>query len=253
MTTINGLPSSYQGQCNVIVNDLDSLLTARNILILALASLNPDGIDTDTIIHLWYSASLTQKMYDQVIEIAYIIAAHFANFAETPPGHSLGEETPFTTIPWASPGAKSKLWLTLTLTQIREFCDLFNRERSMDLAETNRKFSMGEDCNPELNCSKDMWAGRLSGSHIFPFLASSNRRNVSRLLNHCHVLLKHPKEVANSFVSPDPACTSISREAVQRYRCSASLRCFREGVHQTKPASTSRPGTFVLRKQSQMS
>lgn len=60
---INGLPSNYEGVCTVIVNDIHTHVSSRNLILLTMLLGSPD-IDpeeiAETALHLWYSAAVTR-------------------------------------------------------------------------------------------------------------------------------------------------------------------------------------------------
>jgi hypothetical protein len=68
MATILSVSETYKGQLSVIVNELDVDLQIRNLIIILLATLVPDGKATELITHLWYSASIPSEMYCLVTE-----------------------------------------------------------------------------------------------------------------------------------------------------------------------------------------
>ena len=144
MATINGLPSNYQGHCNVVVNETDEISTFRNMLILALAHENHGGMFTDAIIHLWYSASVTLACYAQIARASFRIKELFGPLLVAYPVVQRA------TLPYGYEGTKSMMWLSMNFEQITMFGDLFAVDRSMERFETNRRFSMGEDCDPDL-------------------------------------------------------------------------------------------------------
>lgn len=168
MTTVNGLPSNYQGKCNVIVNEADKLLTFRNMLILILAHGNTGGILTDTIVHLWYSASLTLACYKNTIFAWMRIKELFKSLLDNP-------KVQTATVPYSTNTTKSTMFLTLNPEQLKAFCELFDADRMMHRAENNRRLSMG-DCDPELvglfsdpfaKLLEESWF-RSIGSHVPP-------------------------------------------------------------------------------------
>jgi hypothetical protein len=62
--TIVGLPESYSGHCNVVINDLNHTVVARNIILLLVAMhLDPD-IAVPIMLHVWYSALLPSTMVE---------------------------------------------------------------------------------------------------------------------------------------------------------------------------------------------
>lgn len=66
--TVNGLPIDYAGKCNIILNDKNPIIVARNMLILytLLADdINPQEA-AEAAIHLMYSSSLTREIADHL-------------------------------------------------------------------------------------------------------------------------------------------------------------------------------------------
>lgn len=54
--SLTGLPANYAGRCEVVVNDKDSDIVARNaILLLTTLQFSPDEA-TPMMLHIWYSA-----------------------------------------------------------------------------------------------------------------------------------------------------------------------------------------------------
>lgn len=62
MCSVNGLPGIYKGACNVVVNDKNYNVAARNIIMLLVATQLPPADAAEVILHFWYSARLTQGM-----------------------------------------------------------------------------------------------------------------------------------------------------------------------------------------------
>jgi len=60
----DGLPNGYNGQCSLVINDINFMVVARNaILLLVALSLETDDA-VMTMIHVWYSALLPHVMID---------------------------------------------------------------------------------------------------------------------------------------------------------------------------------------------
>lgn len=146
MNTINGLPSSYREQCTVVVNEYDLILALRNIIILVLALPNAEGDDTnETIIHLWYSASLTEGMYRQVIHTTSRLIEAFEEELFVNPGSA--------TIRLPMEGfGKGGIQISLTASEInvlRAMMADYGKENGAENSEKHRRHAMSEDCNPE--------------------------------------------------------------------------------------------------------
>jgi hypothetical protein len=58
------LPDQYSGTCTVVINDNDSTVVVRNILLLLVAYQFPEDQAVPLMIHLWYSALLPKCMVD---------------------------------------------------------------------------------------------------------------------------------------------------------------------------------------------
>jgi len=60
--SLTGLPTAYAGHCEVVVNDRDSDIVARNaILLLTALHFNPTAA-TPITLHIWYSALITAQI-----------------------------------------------------------------------------------------------------------------------------------------------------------------------------------------------
>jgi hypothetical protein len=65
--TIVSLPEGYSGECVAVLNDMEFIMVARNVIMLLIAlHLDPE-IAVSMIIHLWYSALLLSAVM-QVLE-----------------------------------------------------------------------------------------------------------------------------------------------------------------------------------------
>lgn len=63
--TITSIPTSYNGQVNITLNDRDLDIVARNVIMLILL-LAVDDVDTaiDCSMHIWYSAQISESHFD---------------------------------------------------------------------------------------------------------------------------------------------------------------------------------------------
>jgi hypothetical protein len=60
--TLTGLPETYSGHCEVVVNDRDFDIVARNVILLLMAlQFDPDTA-TPIMLHMWYSALIPAQM-----------------------------------------------------------------------------------------------------------------------------------------------------------------------------------------------
>lgn len=78
ISTVNHLPSDYQGQCKILLNDRDPFIFARNAIILLLL-LDPTGSIEDaaeTATNVTYSVRLPPRDAGKVNEIALQILSH---------------------------------------------------------------------------------------------------------------------------------------------------------------------------------
>jgi hypothetical protein len=60
--TIVGLPEDYEGNCFVVVNDLNSAIVARNAILLLTALHFEPEVAAPIMLHLWHSAMLPQAI-----------------------------------------------------------------------------------------------------------------------------------------------------------------------------------------------
>jgi hypothetical protein len=66
--TVNDLPDNYEGQCDILCNDLDGIVVNRNLVILfVLLTAGTDVVEAaELAVHLMYSAALTPAMAEYV-------------------------------------------------------------------------------------------------------------------------------------------------------------------------------------------
>ncbi|KAL8852427.1 MAG: hypothetical protein Q9221_002657 [Calogaya cf. arnoldii] len=62
MSTINGLPKTYEGETTCLLNDKNLNVVARNVVMLLIAAQLPPVEAAETILHVWYSARLTKDL-----------------------------------------------------------------------------------------------------------------------------------------------------------------------------------------------
>lgn len=61
--SVVGLPQSYSGQCEVVVNDRDFDVTARNVILLLISLYFNPSEAPSMMLHVWYSAFIPDKMF----------------------------------------------------------------------------------------------------------------------------------------------------------------------------------------------
>lgn len=64
--TVVGLPKGYRGECVAVLNDVDFVIVARNIIMLLIAIYFESEVAVPMIIHLWYSALLPSCMMEAI-------------------------------------------------------------------------------------------------------------------------------------------------------------------------------------------
>ena len=64
--TIVGLPEGYMGECVAVINDMDFIIVARNVIMLLIALNFESEIAVPMMIHLWYSALLPSCMMQAI-------------------------------------------------------------------------------------------------------------------------------------------------------------------------------------------
>lgn len=69
--TIAGLPEGYAGKCFVVVNDLNTAITARNTMLLLTTLRFEPEVAAPIMLHLWYSAILPQNVLE-VLQIGIL-------------------------------------------------------------------------------------------------------------------------------------------------------------------------------------
>ena len=60
------IPDSYNGTALCIVNDRDQIIVARNVVMLLTSLVFPPVVAAEIMLHIWYSARLKPKMFQDV-------------------------------------------------------------------------------------------------------------------------------------------------------------------------------------------
>lgn len=63
ISTLAELPTTFNGNCSIMINDRDFDIVARNVILLLTALHFGREVAIPTILHLWYSALITEEMY----------------------------------------------------------------------------------------------------------------------------------------------------------------------------------------------
>ncbi|KAJ3506360.1 hypothetical protein NLJ89_g6911 [Agrocybe chaxingu] len=89
VTSINSLPESYQLPCSIVINDFETCVVLRNLLLLfTFASFPPDEA-AEMALHLWYSPKHPSEMVARLRAIfnekLQKIFTHLANHPSSPP------------------------------------------------------------------------------------------------------------------------------------------------------------------------
>ena len=84
-----GLPKAYTGYCEIVVNDRDLDIVARNVILLLIAlHYSPDEA-TAIILHMWYSALLPARMISSVQENILPMIQEVCRKIQTKPAKTL--------------------------------------------------------------------------------------------------------------------------------------------------------------------
>ena len=66
--TVIALPEAYNKICTCVLNDRDTMVVCRNIVMLLVTMLLPPHVATEIVPHVWYSARLTAGMVQSLQE-----------------------------------------------------------------------------------------------------------------------------------------------------------------------------------------
>lgn len=117
-SVVEGLPDGYDGRCTLVINDINFMVVARNIILLFVAlSLEPDEA-VPIMIHVWYSALLAPVMIATLRQVALGRIVEVCEKIKDKPSTSLQAKS-------FSFGKKS-LRLVLKKKQWEELKDYFN-------------------------------------------------------------------------------------------------------------------------------
>ena len=93
MKSLTGLPETYAGHCEIVVNDKDSDIVARNaILLLTALHFSPDAA-TPMMLHMWYSALVPARMLRSLRDSVLPLVQEVCNKIQAKPARSLLSKT----------------------------------------------------------------------------------------------------------------------------------------------------------------
>jgi hypothetical protein len=91
--SLTGLSETYAGHCEVVVNDKDSDIVARNaILLLTALNFSPDAA-TPMMLHMWYSALVPAQMLRSLRDNVLPLVQEVCNKIQAKPAQSLLSKT----------------------------------------------------------------------------------------------------------------------------------------------------------------
>ena len=93
MKSLIGLPETYAGHCEVVVNDKDSDIVARNAILLLIALHFSPEVATPMMLHIWYSALLPGQMLHSLRDNILPLVQEVCNKIQAKPAQSLLSKT----------------------------------------------------------------------------------------------------------------------------------------------------------------
>ncbi|KAA8576352.1 hypothetical protein EYC84_006485 [Monilinia fructicola] len=88
-----GLPTTYNGKCEVIINDRDFDIVARNVILLLIALVFDPMQAADIMIHIWYSAFIPGPILHQIQEQVLPLIEDICSKIQGRPEKSLQSKT----------------------------------------------------------------------------------------------------------------------------------------------------------------
>ena len=93
MKSLVGLPETYAGHCQLVVNDKDSDIVARNAILLLVALHFSPETAAPMMLHLWYSALIPAQMLRSLQENILPLIQEVCNKIQAKPAQSLLSKT----------------------------------------------------------------------------------------------------------------------------------------------------------------
>ena len=93
VTTLAGVPATYTGRCEVIVNDKDQDIVARNAILLLIALHFSPEVATPIMLHIWYSALVSSDMLRSLQLSILPLIQEVCKKIQAKPEHSLLSKT----------------------------------------------------------------------------------------------------------------------------------------------------------------
>ena len=93
MKSLIGLPESYTGQCEIVVNDKDFDIVARNLVFLLIAFHFSPEEATPIMLHIWYSALIPNQTFQSLREAILPLIKEVCTKIQEKPAESLQSKT----------------------------------------------------------------------------------------------------------------------------------------------------------------
>lgn len=91
--SLTGLPETYVGHCEVVANDRDPDIVARNAILLLTALHYSPNAATPIMLHIWYSALIPAQMLRSLQDNILPLIQEVCNKIQTKPARSLLSKT----------------------------------------------------------------------------------------------------------------------------------------------------------------
>ena len=93
MKSLVGLPETYAGHCEIVINDRDSDIVARNAILLLIALHFSPEAATPMMLHMWYSALVPAQMLRSIRDNILPLIQEVCNKIEAKPAQSMLSKT----------------------------------------------------------------------------------------------------------------------------------------------------------------
>jgi hypothetical protein len=91
--TISALPETYKGECLVVINDIQTIIVVRNVIMLLVAFNFDTEVAVPMMIHIWYSAALPRSMVDALQSTILVLIEDVCNKIKDKPSGSIHAKT----------------------------------------------------------------------------------------------------------------------------------------------------------------
>jgi hypothetical protein len=154
--TISALPETYKGECSVVINDMQTIIVVRNVIMLLIAFNFDTEVAVPMMIHVWYSATLPRSIIDALQSKILVLIEDVCNKIKDKPIGSIHAKT--------FVSKRSKLRVVLKKEEWLELAKHLTVPKTLTLPESQeirRRITLAPERIDYRDRARLLWSGAL--------------------------------------------------------------------------------------------